>query len=115
MNKFVAILYAISCFTTAWISGNLLGVGMWFYIIMASGVLVACSQFFPKIRGLGTFLAALTGTISVIAVFLGLMAASIGGSFDSEDPGMLLLLSFFFIAVFGFTLVRINNKLGNNT
>lgn len=108
MNKVVAILYAVSCFATSWISGSILGVGMWFWIIIASGVFVAITQFFPKIRGLGAAMAGLIGIISVGAVLLVLLAATIGGSFKLDDDELLLLLSLFFIAVFGFTLVRIN-------
>ena len=110
MNKVVGILYAISCFVTSWTSGGMLGVGMWFWIIIASGVFVAFSQYFPMIRGLGTVLAGLIGIVSIVAVLLGLMVATVGGSFKLDGDEVLLLLSFFFIAVFGFTLVRINKN-----
>ena len=49
--------------------------------------------------------------ISIIAVLLGLLAATTGGSFDSDDDGFLLLLSFCFIAMFGFALVIFNKSL----
>ena len=111
MNKPIAILYAISCFSTSWISGKLLGVGMWFWIIGASGVVVAISQYFSTTRVLGSIVAGFLGIVSVGAISLGLTAATTGGSFKLADTELLLLLSFFFIAVFGFTLVRINKNL----
>jgi len=111
MNKVVAILFTISCFATSWISGIILGVGMWFWIIIASGVFVSISQFLPIIRGVGAVMAGLMGIISIIAVLLGLLAATTGGSFDFDDEGFLLLLSFCFIAMFGFALVIFNKSL----
>ena len=108
MNRIVGLLYAISCFATSWISGSMLGVGMWFWIIIGSGVFVAFSQFFPIIRDFGAIVALLIGIISIIAVLLGLAAATIGGSFKLDNDELLLLLSFFLVAVFGFTLVKIN-------
>ncbi len=88
----------------------MLGVGMWFWIIIASGIFVAISQFFSKTQGFGAIVAALIGVISIVAVLLGLLAATVGGSFNSDDDGLLLLLSFFLIAVLGFTLAKINKK-----
>ena len=52
MNKVVAILFAISCFATSAISNNLLGAGMWFWIIVCTGLFVAVSQFLPALRDL---------------------------------------------------------------
>lgn len=110
MNRFVAILFALSCVATSFVSGNLLGVGMWFWVILATGFLVAASQFHPSTQSIGAALAGLLGVVSVLAVVLGLVAATIGGSFKLEDNETLLLLCFFLIAVFGFALVRMNKK-----
>jgi hypothetical protein len=110
MNKLVAILFAFSCFLTAFTSGRMLGVGMWFWIIIATGVFVAVSQFLPVFQNVGAFAAGLLGVISVLAVLLSLLAATIGGSFKLNRDESLLIFSFFLIAVFGFVLVRINKK-----
>jgi hypothetical protein len=110
MNRVVAILFAITCFSTSWISGSLLSVGMWFWVILVSGIVVAISQFFQTTQELGSIVAALISVISIFAVLSGLLAATVGGSFKSDDDGLLLLFSFFLTAVFGFTLVRINRK-----
>ncbi|WP_086929442.1 hypothetical protein [Agarilytica rhodophyticola] len=42
--------------------------------------------------------------ISILAVLLGLIAATIGGSFKLQDKEVLLPLSFFLIAIFGLIL-----------
>ena len=89
----------------------MLGVGMWFWVIMGAGIFVAISQFTPMLQGFGTLVAGLLGIISVLAIFLTLLAATIGGSFKLEDNELLLLLSFFFVAVFGFSLVGINRRM----
>lgn len=110
MNKTIAILFAVSCFATSALSNSIMGPGMWFWIIIITGVFVALSQFFPKIRVFGAGIAGLLGIVSIFAVLLGLVAATIGGSFKLDTDEALLLFSFFLIAVFGITLVRVNRK-----
>ena len=110
MNKIVAILFAIACFATSAVSGSILGVGMWFWIISAIGALVAVSQFVPILRGLGSVAALLLGVISVCAVGLALLAATTGGSFKLDNKEALLVFAFFMIAVLGFILVGINKR-----
>ena len=111
MNKIVAILFAIACFATSAVSGSILGVGMWFWIIIVTGVFVAVSQFFSILRSLGSVAALLLGVVSVCAVVLTLLAATIGGSFKLDSKEALLVVTFFMIAVLGFSLVRINKKI----
>ena len=94
-------------------SGSILGVGMWFWIIIATGILVATSQFFPLLRPFGSVAALLLGIISVFAVLLTLLAATIGGSFELDSSETLLVFSFTMIAVFGFPLVFINKKMND--
>lgn len=110
MNKIVAILFAIACFATSAVSGSILGVGMWFWIIIATGVFVAVSQFVPMLRGLGSVAALLLGVISVCAVGLTLLVATTGGSFKLDNKEALLVFTFFMIAVLGFSLVGINKR-----
>ncbi|MGB5607139.1 MAG: hypothetical protein WBN51_11505 [Gammaproteobacteria bacterium] len=111
MNKIVAILFAISCFATSAVSGSILGVGMWFWIIIAAGVFVADSQFAPMFRELGSVAALLLGVISVFAVVLTLLAGTIGGSLKLDNREALLVFTFSMIAVSGLSLVSINKKL----
>jgi len=112
MNRIIAILFAIACFATSAVSGNILGAGMWFWIIIATGVFVAVSQFIPVLRQFGSVAALLLGVISVLAVVLTLLAATIGGSFKLGNREALLVFTFLMIAVLGFTLVSINRKSG---
>jgi hypothetical protein len=110
MNKIVGILFAIACIATSAVSGSILGVGMWFWIIIAAGVFVAVSQFIPMLRGLGSVAALLLGVISVCAVMLTLLAATTGGSFKIDNNEALLVFTFFMIAVLGFSLVGISKR-----
>jgi len=110
MNKIVGILFAIACIATSAVSGSILGVGMWFWIIIAAGVFVAVSQFIPMLRGLGSVAALLLGVISVCGVMLTLLAATTGGSFKIDNNEALLVFTFFMIAVLGFSLVGISKR-----
>lgn len=110
MNKFIAILFACSCFIASYISVTILGIGTWFWIIIATGAFVAASQFHQSLLGLGSIAAGLLGVLSILAVLLGLLAATIGGSFKLDDSESFLLFSFFLIAVFGFTLIWVNRR-----
>ena len=110
MNKIVAICFAIACLATSTVSSRILGVGMWFWIIIVTGLFVAVSQFVPTIRVLGSVMALLLGVISVCAVALTLLAATIGGAFKLDNREALLVFTFLMIAVSGFSLVLINKK-----
>lgn len=104
MHKTLGVLFAITCFATAGVSASLMGAGMWFWIIIASGTFVAVSQFYPVIRGAGSGLAVLLGIVSICAVALGLLASTIGGSFRLDDQLAILLLLFFVIFILGLVL-----------
>ncbi len=108
MNKLVAILFALACFTTSFASGNILGVGMWFWIIIATGGFVAMSQFIPGLEKPGSVLALLLSMISIFAILFGFLAATIGGSFELDSREALLFASFFLVAIFGIALNRTN-------
>ncbi|WP_413698928.1 hypothetical protein ACLKMH_15325 [Psychromonas sp. KJ10-10] len=73
MNKVIGILFAITCFATSTLSANMLGIGMWFWVILIVGAFVAISQFFPVLRGAGSGIALLMSGISLLAVLFGLL------------------------------------------
>ncbi len=110
MNKVIAILFAITCFSTSAVSSSIFGIGTGFWIIITTGFIVASSQFFPAIKGAGSGLALLFSLMSILAVIFGLVAATIGGSFKMDDSSALLLFLFFMIAVFGITLASMHKK-----
>ena len=110
MQKVVSILFFLSCFATSWLSSSMLGVGMWFWIIIFGGLFVGVSSFIPLLETLGTAVAGLLATISVAAVVLGLAASTIGDSSDFGDGTGLLLFLFALIAVFGFVLGSLRNR-----
>jgi len=110
MQKITSILFFFACVATSWISSSLLGVGMWFWIIIASGIFVAVSSFIPLFEAVGVAVAGLLATISVIAVLLGLAASTIGDSSDFGGGVGLLLFLFAVIAVLGFILGSLQKR-----
>ena len=62
-------------------SNSLLGAGMWFWIILVSGLFVAVSAYIPELEMLGALVARLLALGSIGAVLLGLVAVTAGGSF----------------------------------
>lgn len=115
MNKILAVLFAISCFATSAVSNSIMGVGMWFWIIIATGIIVAASQFLPVLGELGRGVAMILAVLSVCAVLLTFLAATIGGSFELGGSETLLVISFTMIAIFGFSLTIFTKKNSGNT
>ncbi|BFM14101.1 hypothetical protein R50073_02840 [Maricurvus nonylphenolicus] len=81
MQKIIGALFALCCFSTAAVSNSLMGAGMWFWIITGAGVFVVASQYIPQLQNVGVACAACLSVVSVGAVLMGLVAATIGGSF----------------------------------
>lgn len=113
MGKVFSLLFALACLSTSVVSARMMGAGLWFWVIMFIGVFVAVSQCMPNaplmFRGAGAGLALLLSFVAIAAVLLGLLAATIGGSFSLGASEALLLFLFFLIAVFG-VAVAINHK-----
>jgi len=114
MNKFLGFVFAITCFSTSALSNSIMGAGMWFWVIIAVGLFVPISQYFPKLREPGAVAACILGCISICAVLFGLVAATIGGSFRLEDREALLLFLFFIIGVIGITMAILDKKASNS-
>ena len=110
MNKILGVFFAISCFVTSGLSGSMLGVGMWFWIIVAAGFFVPISQFVPSLLGIGTVAASILGVIAMLAALLALFVVMTLGGSGPSDEDILLILGFVMIAVFGFSLARVNRK-----
>ena len=111
LNKTLGVFFAISCFATSGLSGSMLGVGMWFWIIVATGFFVAISQFVPILRGIGTVAASVLGVIAILAALAALLVVMSFGGSGASNEDILLILGFVMIAVFGFSLVRINKDM----
>jgi hypothetical protein len=110
MNKIIAILFALTCFATSALSNSIMGAGMWFWVIIVAGAFVAVSQFYPLLRGAGAGLAMLLAAISFLAVLLGLLVATVGGSFKMDGSSAGLLVLFFISGVLGVTLGVIHKR-----
>lgn len=110
MNKLLGVLFAIACFATAGLSGRMLGVGMWFWIIAGAGLVVAVSQFIPSLRGFATLTASVLAVIAAVAASLALFAlVALGGSGPSNED-VLLIFGFAMISVLGFSIVKVNRE-----
>jgi hypothetical protein len=88
----------------------MMGAGLWFWVIISIGCITATCQFLPRCRGVGAGLALLLSIISVCAILLGMLAATIGGSFNMDGSSALLLFLFFLVAVLGFVLASLYKK-----
>ena len=110
MLKVTSVLFGALCIATALLSNSMMGAGPWFWIIIATGVLVASSSFIPALHVLGALLALLLSLVSICAVLLGLVAATIGGSFRLDGEEAILLFLFGLIAIFGIAVVVLNRK-----
>lgn len=110
MQKTLSLVFGLCCFLTSYVSSSLLGVGIWFWIIIGSGIFVAASAFLPALQNLGVGIAGMLAGISVVAVLLIVLAASIGGSFELGSSETALLLLFAMIAITGFTLGAISRR-----
>ena len=115
MQKAVSILFFCFCLATSWVSSGMLGVGMWFWIIIAGGIFVGLSAFIPLLEALGVAVASMLTAISVIAVLLGLVAVfTLGDSSDFGEGVGLLLFLFAMIAISGFLLGSLQKKKNKN-
>ncbi|MEE4380082.1 MAG: hypothetical protein V2J55_21555 [Candidatus Competibacteraceae bacterium] len=88
------------------LSAQILGPGMWGAIFLGAGVLVAASPYYPPIRDIGRGVALVTGILALLAVALGLLAATIGGSFRLPNEQAMLLVAFSVIGIFGITVFK---------
>ena len=108
MNKLIGILFSFTCMATSAVSNSLMGAGMWFWLIIFIGLFSAVSQFVPKLKGAGSGLALCLSGISIVAIFLGTIASTIGGAFRMDESTILLMLLFFLNAILGFTLASLH-------
>jgi hypothetical protein len=113
VEKIISILFTLFCIATALISNSLLGAGMLFWIILSCGLFVGVSAYIPGLAMMGAFIAGLLALVSIGAVLLGLIAATIGGSFRLEGNEAMLLASFFCIALSGLILVVLCKRKSN--
>ena len=105
-NMFSSLIFSSACFCMALISADLLGPGMWGYLFIGGGLFVGVSAFVPALDVAARTTAVLAALLAVAAVLLGLLAATIGGSFQLRGSEAWLLASFAVIAIAGFVRGR---------
>ena len=110
MAKLLSVLFAMCCLGVAFLSNNILGPGFWFWAISCAGLIVGVTAFIPTLAILGVVIAGLMSSIAVLAILLGLLAATVGGSFRLPEEQVILLALFGLAAFLGFILVIIQTK-----
>jgi len=100
------IFFGLACIVTAGLSAQILGLGMWSAIFLVAGIIVAISPYFDPIRELTRVIGLVAAILAFLAVALGLLAATIGGSFRLPADQALLLAAIGFIGVFGVAVYK---------
>jgi len=99
-------LYALACLASAALSAQILGPGMWGGVFLCAGLFVGASPYFPVIRQPAKSIALLSAILAFLAVALGLLAATTGGSFRLPTDQAFLLTMIGAIGVFGIVVHR---------
>lgn len=102
-------LLAIACFATAALSASILEPGMWGAALIIAGLIFAASPYVPAIQPAVCAIALFAGILALLAVALGLLAATTGGSFRLPDDQAALLAA---LAVVGILGIVVNKSLG---
>ncbi len=100
-------LYALSCLAAAGLSAQILGPGMWGAIFLGAGLFVGASPYYPPLQQPAGAIALISAILAFLAVALGLLAASTGGSFRLPADQALLLTLIGAIGVFGIAVHRV--------
>ena len=88
------------------VSINLLGAGPWALALAAFALLVILSPFVPALYSLSRPIAVIGAVLSLLAVLLGLLAATTGGSFRLPGEQKLFLLLLLIFSVSGWLFGR---------
>ena len=99
-------LFALACLAAAGLSAQILGAGIWGTAFVVFGGLVASGPYFRAMREPARAIALLAAIVAFLAVALGLLAATIGGTFRLPNDQALLLTAIGLIGVFGIAAFR---------
>jgi len=105
-----SIIFALACIAAAYLSGRILGPGMWGWLMLGGGIFVAISPHLGPLREPGRVIATIAGILSTLAAVLTLLAATIGGSFKLPPDEAQLVTAFVIIAIAGFFRSRARSK-----
>ena len=100
-------IFGLACVATMWQSAQILGTGLWGWAFLAVGCFVAVGPYVAALRGPARAVALVFGILAFLAVALGLLAATIGGSFRLPDDQALLLVTFCVVGVFGIVVFKV--------
>lgn len=99
-------VFALGCAAITWQSAAILGTGFWGWLILGVGVIVGVSPYFRYLRELGRVMALLMSGVAFLAILLGLLAATVGGSFNLPANQAALLFSFGTVGILGFVVSK---------
>jgi len=102
-------LLAIACLVAAALSASILGPGMWAVALTVAGLAFAASPYVPSIQPAVRAVALVGGVLALLAVALGLLAATTGGSFRLPDDQAALLAALAAVGILG---IVVNKSLG---
>ena len=103
-------LFVIATSVTAWYSAAAVGSGIWGILMLAAAFIVALSVFYAPLRLFAKGIAGAMSVISGLAIALGLLAGTIGGSFNMSREAGSLLICFGVLFVFGIVLVKTSHN-----
>lgn len=93
-GSITSALIAVVGLAIAALSASLLGVGVWGLAILAVSLVIAISPYVDVLMPLAKGMAAFFAVIAVLAILLGLLAATTGGTFRLPADQALLLFLF---------------------
>jgi len=90
---------------------NVFGFSLWPMLFSALSIFIFVSLFFPKLNTAVVGIARIMGIISLIALVLLLLAATIGGSFHMSESNQIIAIALALMAFFGcaFFLIKSTN------
>lgn len=106
-GSITSAVYALASIATAVLSAQILGTGIWAWLILAVGLVVGASPYYSLLLGAARGLALISAILTFLAIPLGLLAATTGGSFRLPSDQALLLFLLGLIGVFGIAFFRI--------
>ncbi len=95
---------------TAWSSAVMVGTGLWGILILGAAFVVVLSAFYLPLQLFASGIAGLISALSAIAIALGLLAETIGGSFDISKEFGTLLGSFGLLFIAGLAVIRTRHR-----
>jgi hypothetical protein len=106
----ISAVFALACACTSVLSASILGLGVWGWLTIFGGLFVGVSPYISSIQAAGRAIALVMAILSLLAVALGLLAATVGGSFRLPSDQALLFALFGMIGISSIVYSRSKGK-----